>query len=107
MRCFFVTTALLLAAVPAGAAEGKLNALTPQEIADGWISLFDGETTFGWTFDGPGVVKERALLLGGEIAKRASLTAPLGNCELTLEFLGQVQLVLSEGGSSNSTSFGN
>ena len=25
------------------------NKLTPQEIAEGWISLFDGETTYGWT----------------------------------------------------------
>jgi len=25
------------------------NKLTPQELADGWILLFDGETTFGWT----------------------------------------------------------
>src|SRR5262249_5900431 len=26
----------------------KPNTLTPKEIADGWILLFDGETTFGW-----------------------------------------------------------
>lgn len=26
-----------------------LNSLAPQEISDGWILLFDGETTFGWT----------------------------------------------------------
>ncbi len=25
------------------------NQLSPQELADGWILLFDGETTFGWT----------------------------------------------------------
>jgi hypothetical protein len=25
------------------------NTLTPEEIADGWILLFDGETTYGWT----------------------------------------------------------
>jgi len=24
------------------------NRLTPEEVADGWIQLFDGETTFGW-----------------------------------------------------------
>lgn len=24
------------------------NTLTPKEISDGWISLFDGNTTFGW-----------------------------------------------------------
>src|SRR2546423_14729406 len=25
------------------------NTLTPKETADGWILLFDGKTTFGWT----------------------------------------------------------
>jgi len=28
--------------------KAKPNTLTPKEIADGWILLFDGETTFGW-----------------------------------------------------------
>ena len=28
------------------------NQLTPQQISDGWISLFDGETLFGWTPQG-------------------------------------------------------
>ncbi|MBI1786992.1 MAG: DUF1080 domain-containing protein [Acidobacteria bacterium] len=36
--------AALLAAQP--------NALTPQEAADGWILLFDGESLFGWTSEG-------------------------------------------------------
>src|SRR5579872_562036 len=26
----------------------KPNTLTPKEIAEGWILLFDGETTYGW-----------------------------------------------------------
>jgi hypothetical protein len=39
---FFAACGLLLN--PASAA----NALTPAEIADGWILLFDGDTTFGW-----------------------------------------------------------
>ncbi len=40
----FVAVCTLLA--PLHAAE---NQLTPQEVADGWILLFDGESTFGWT----------------------------------------------------------
>jgi Domain of Unknown Function (DUF1080) len=28
------------------------NALTPQEIADGWVLLFDGTSFFGWTQEG-------------------------------------------------------
>jgi hypothetical protein len=47
---------LVLVAVAAGcgrvqqatAAQPKSNTLTPEEIASGWILLFDGETTFGW-----------------------------------------------------------
>ena len=40
---------LLLASLlaTATAAEPKPNALTEKEIADGWILLFDGESTFG------------------------------------------------------------
>jgi len=29
-------------------AAGKPNTLTPRQIEDGWILLFDGETAFGW-----------------------------------------------------------
>ena len=28
--------------------ERVVNTLTPKEIADGWVLLWDGETTFGW-----------------------------------------------------------
>jgi hypothetical protein len=31
------------------AEEPKTSRLSPQEISDGWISLFDGESTFGWS----------------------------------------------------------
>jgi hypothetical protein len=27
----------------------QLNSLSAQEVSDGWLLLFDGETTFGWT----------------------------------------------------------
>jgi hypothetical protein len=33
----------------AAAAETKPNQLTAEQIVEGWISLFDGETLFGWT----------------------------------------------------------
>jgi hypothetical protein len=43
---------LLAVALPCHAQreKSKPNTLTPKEIADGWFLLFDGETTFGWTW---------------------------------------------------------
>ena len=52
MRCYFCTLVLLFCVTLPCQAQGdkaKPNTLTPKEIADGWILLFDGETTFGWT----------------------------------------------------------
>jgi hypothetical protein len=55
----------LLAAGPASAADPKPNALTPQEVADGWLLLFDGESTFGWKTEGDVAVKDGAIVVGG------------------------------------------
>lgn len=41
--------ALLAMTVCAGA---QTNSLTPKEISDGWLLLFDGDSTFGWTVEG-------------------------------------------------------
>jgi hypothetical protein len=40
----------------------KPNTLTPKEIADGWLLLFDGESTFGWD-----VVDGAVKALGGKL----------------------------------------
>src|SRR6266702_6833859 len=51
MRCSLLSAILILGCTPLPAAaqeKAKPNTLTPKEIADGWILLFDGETTFGW-----------------------------------------------------------
>jgi hypothetical protein len=87
--------------------QGKPNTLTRQEIADGWILLFDGKTTFGWKTEGEASVQDGTLVLGGKKASQAISTTRFGNCELKLEFLGQTQLVLGEGGSSSSWGLGN
>ncbi|MEW4568130.1 DUF1080 domain-containing protein [Tautonia sp. JC769] len=43
-------TALLVLLGPSVRAEEETaNALSAEEVAAGWIQLFDGETTFGWT----------------------------------------------------------
>ena len=72
-------TLLLVAALPASAADEKAepNTLTPKEIADGWLLLFDGQTTFGWKIDGEAKAENGVLVLGGSKATKAETTTPL------------------------------
>jgi hypothetical protein len=44
--CLILILIGAIAATPTMAAEP--NSLSSQELADGWVLLFDGETTFGW-----------------------------------------------------------
>src|SRR2546423_14647417 len=71
---------LVLLAVPAFADEkAKPNTLTPKELADGWILLFDGETTFGWTAEGDAEVAGGVLTLGGSKATTLVTNTDLGH----------------------------
>lgn len=45
---WLVLLAVTLTPSFAAGQERPLNRLTPAEIAEGWIALFDGETLFGW-----------------------------------------------------------
>ncbi|MHC4178698.1 MAG: 3-keto-disaccharide hydrolase, partial [Planctomycetota bacterium] len=78
---------LMIAAAPASAADekGKPNTLTPKEIADGWILLFDGQTTFGWKIDGEAKVDNGVLVLGGSKAARAETTTAFDGMNSALE----------------------
>jgi hypothetical protein len=58
------------------------HGLTPDNEAAGWISLFDGSSTFGWK----GARIEGGLLRGGETTSR------FANCELRAEFVGDRRL---------------
>lgn len=49
----------------------KPNTLTPKEIADGWLLLFDGETTFGWKTEGNVSVRDGEMVVAGP--KRTSI----------------------------------
>jgi len=58
-------------------------ALPPAEkLAEGWVALFDGETTYGWKIvEGEAVVKDGVLILGGgaTAAKiRTTVSLPAG-----------------------------
>jgi hypothetical protein len=66
MRNILCSIAFLLAMTSSQAAEeAKPNTLTPKEVADGWILLFDGDTTFGWQVQGEAKVADGTLILGG------------------------------------------
>lgn len=49
----FVASICLWASASFALAEAPLNQLTPEEVAEGWILLFDGETKFGWKAEFP------------------------------------------------------
>jgi hypothetical protein len=64
------------------------NKLTPKEIADGWLMLFDGETTWGWTAEGSAKWRvENGVLISdaGEYGWLRS-NAPFGDYILRAEY---------------------
>ena len=101
MRSLLGTVVFLSMAVCVHSADTeKSNTLTPKEIEEGWILLFDGKTTFGWKTEGEAKVEGEALHLGG--AAQATPTTQFGDCELRLEYSGSARLVF-EGRGNNST----
>lgn len=87
MRSLALFPALLLAGLAWAADEKpKINTLTPKEISEGWLLLFDGETTFGWKIEGEAKVEDGCLVLGGKKATRAVPTTRFGNCEVSLDY---------------------
>src|SRR5215831_8646096 len=97
---------VLLLMVPVGLVPGaaddekpKATALTAKEIADGWLMLFDGETTFGWKIDGESKIKDKVLLLGGDKEARAETTSSFNDFELRFD--------VHTGGEKAMLSFGN
>ena len=93
MRTAILSALLLLAAALPAAAQDKAkpNTLTPKEIADGWILLFDGETTFGWHKQSGDVTVERDETLGEclRISKDgfAYLHSPFREFEISFAYL--------------------
>jgi hypothetical protein len=84
-----LSVVLVLALAGPAAAQPKA-ALTPQEVADGWLMLFDGETPFGWAIDGAAEVKDGTLILGKGKKTTARPTSRFGaSFEYILEVAGK------------------
>lgn len=87
--------ALLLFTAAARAGDAP-NTLSPKEIADGWILLFDGATTFGWKIDGDSTIKDGWLRLGGDQKTKATFSFGFRDFDLSCEFAD----VVNKGGDS-------
>jgi hypothetical protein len=72
-------------ALAADVPKPKPNTLTPKEVAEGWILLFDGETTTGWEVEGEASVKDGVLIVGGARAAKASLATWLSSYYVAAE----------------------
>jgi len=108
MRTVLTLALLFLISTPALADEKpKPNTLTPKEIADGWLLLFDGETTFGWKISGDVKVKDGTLFIGGgKTPTTATVTTRFGEYDAVIDTDGSNgagQLVFKEGDSGSST----
>jgi hypothetical protein len=83
---FLLATCLPWAAL---AAERKPNTLTPNEAAQGWILLFDGETQFGWAprGDAKWTASDGAIqAVKGSGIGYLSTTTEFANYNLSVEF---------------------
>jgi hypothetical protein len=72
---FLAVLTPLLAAQKEPAA--RPNTLTPEEVREGWLLLFDGESTFGWKIDGEAKVEKGVLILGGKKETKAEISPRL------------------------------
>ena len=88
MMKFWITIALFffLTATTTAADLAKPITLDPKEAADGWLLLFDGQTSFGWTIDGEANISGGVLRLGGTKATTAKTTAQFGNFLLYFDY---------------------
>jgi hypothetical protein len=91
MKLLLPAVLLLAACAPrAGADEPKPGALTPEEIAGGWVRLFDGRDSSELLIDGEYRLDDGALVIGGIDPARLFIRRQLGDdFELRLSCRGE------------------
>jgi hypothetical protein len=75
---------LLVFATFAVAAEPPTKSLTPMHIQDGFINLFDGESTFGWKVEGDVTVKDGKLIVSANAKITYGVPLPPGTVFMTM-----------------------
>ena len=80
----------------------KPNTLTAKEIEEGWILLFDGETTFGWKTEGNVKVDDGQLCIGGKEASSITTTSAFQLCEVKFRYFKRGDARFSSPGGNNS-----
>jgi hypothetical protein len=79
---------VLAMSVSALQADDKLkpNTLSPKEIEEGWILLFDGETTYGWKTEGDVKIENRELHVGGPMKCEITDNSSFGASQICFEY---------------------
>src|SRR5262249_5699144 len=86
-RILFATMVVLLYASRSSAQERKSNTLTPEEVAQGWILLFDGKKPLELLIEGDSEIVDGVLVIGGTRPSSVEIKPRLGNhFELHLEY---------------------
>jgi len=88
-----VLTTLVSASMISWVDDQKPNTLTKEEIAQGWILLFDGETTFGWKTTGDVAVENGELVIGAAKDSTIDCTTTFGAGKLRFEYRIDVEPV--------------
>lgn len=89
--CWMILATLLFLGLPAAgqtARAADANRLTPEELADGWVLLFDGETKFGWvaTSDADWKVADGVISVGQGKQGLLRTTSPFSDYLLQVDF---------------------
>jgi hypothetical protein len=76
--------------------------VSAKEASEGWIALFDGETTYGWKAQGPNKIDKGVLVFGGNTTASLETTTHFAAFELVVTYryesnTGGFSIAYSEG----------